>query len=58
MQIIYLSVLVFHHKNPKLKKFGISHSGVIKSWKKTKVELDKCMLLCRNCHAEIYANLL
>ncbi len=44
----------FHHKNPLEKEFGISVSGNTKSWNKIKNEVDKCMLLCRNCHSEIH----
>lgn len=48
--------LDFHHINPKEKEFGIG-SGVCKSWKKIKIELDKCMLVCKNCHGEIHHNI-
>lgn len=40
----------FHHKDPKEKEFRIG--GSTKSWDKLKREVDKCELLCRNCHAE------
>lgn len=46
--------LDFHHINPLTKDFTISK---IKSWKfdkKITDELDKCKLLCKNCHAEIH----
>lgn len=53
--------LEFHHTNPKEKDFTIG-SGYIKSWEKMQLELDKCILLCRNCHAEeherLYDNLI
>lgn len=42
--------LIFHH--PGDKSFGISKKGIIRSWTKLTVELDKCELLCLNCHAE------
>lgn len=42
--------LQFHHKNPKEKSFNISTSS--KGWEAIKKELDKCELLCANCHAE------
>lgn len=45
------SALTFHHRNPKEKEFQIS--GQIRSWKKIKIELDKCDLLCSNCHIEL-----
>ena len=48
--------MTFHHKDPKTKKFGISgnHS---RSWESIRVELDKCVLLCNNCHGEHHAGL-
>ncbi len=46
--------LTFHHLDPKKKDFGLSANGITRSWKKTKKELDKCVLLCMNCHMEIH----
>jgi hypothetical protein len=48
--------LDFHHVNSSEKDFGIS-SGVCKSWIKIKTELDKCILVCKNCHGEIHHNI-
>lgn len=39
----------FHHLDPKEKDFQIS-SAHCRSWEKIKKELDKCALLCSNCH--------
>ena len=39
----------FHHKDPKEKDFGISTSGK-RFGADIKRELDKCLLLCGNCH--------
>lgn len=44
--------LHFHHKDPSTKLFGISGSHCY-SWEKIKSELDKCVLLCSNCHMEL-----
>lgn len=52
-----VAALEFHHLNPETKEFGISNSGNIKSWEKMKVELDKCILLCSNCHKELHYTL-
>ena len=41
--------LEFHHINPEEKDFGM---GEHMSWERTKKELDKCILLCANCHRE------
>lgn len=49
--------LVFHHIDPSQKSFEISgaHS---RSWKIIQKELDKCILVCANCHSEIHAGLI
>jgi hypothetical protein len=47
-----------HHLNGSLKDFGISHKGYTRSWPKVKAELDKCVMLCANCHREVHAGLL
>jgi hypothetical protein len=47
--------LHFHHLDPKQKDFEISeHKSFILS-EKVKEELDKCILVCANCHAEIHS---
>jgi 5-methylcytosine-specific restriction endonuclease McrA len=45
--------LDFHHLNPSEKKFGISYAGHYRSWAEMQEELDKCILVCSNCHREI-----
>ena len=47
-----LAALVFHHTDPKQKDFGIS--GKCRTWEKIRPELDKCQLLCHNCHNEYH----
>lgn len=49
-----LSALDFHHINPKTKSFGISAKGYTRSWEVVKAELDKCIMLCANCHREVH----
>lgn len=49
-----LQSLEFHHLNPKEKDFTISSKNHL-NMDDTKKELDKCVLLCRNCHAEVHA---
>ena len=44
--------LEFHHLNPSEKEFTIS--GTSRGWDKIKDELDKCVLVCANCHREIH----
>jgi predicted HNH restriction endonuclease len=48
------TALDFHHKDEKNKRFGLSVRGLTRSWDKTKDELDKCILVCANCHREIH----
>ena len=50
------AALDFHHKNEKLKKFGIADFGLCRKWEKLVEEIKKCVLLCRNCHAELHSN--
>lgn len=42
----------FHHTDPSAKEFVISG----KSWnfERLQKEVDKCMLLCKTCHAEVH----
>lgn len=49
--------LSFHHKDPSKKDFGLSTRGLTRSWEKTKLEIDKCILVCANCHMEIHEKL-
>ena len=48
--------LQFHHIDPSQKDFSISH--VTRSWERIKDEIEKCVLVCANCHAEIHAGLI
>jgi hypothetical protein len=48
-----LSVLQFHHKDPREKDFEICtkngcNTDILKK------EVDKCLLLCANCHLELH----
>jgi len=51
-----IEALQFHHLDPNVKDFGLSSHGLTRSWKKIKDELDKCVLVCSNCHAELHYN--
>lgn len=48
-----INALSFHHINPNTKSFEVSGSHC-KSWKLMQQELDKCILLCCNCHMELH----
>ena len=50
-----IDALEFHHKDSSGKDFSISAKGYTRSWTKVEEELDKCVLLCANCHREIHA---
>ena len=52
----YIGALEFHHKDGN-KEFGIGAKGYTRSWESVKEELDKCSLLCSNCHKEEHARL-
>lgn len=47
---VCITALEFHHKDPTEKEFTISKLS--RSFDKIKDELDKCVLLCSNCHRE------
>lgn len=51
-----INALEFHHVNPEEKDFTIS--GGTKSFDTLKPEIDKCILVCSNCHREIHAGLI
>lgn len=52
------AALEFHHIDSNEKDFNISKKGHCRSWEKVKDELDKCILVCSNCHKEIHAGLI
>jgi hypothetical protein len=46
-------VLEFHHIDATSKSFGISSGGLSRAWMDIEFELQKCILVCVNCHREI-----
>jgi hypothetical protein len=48
-----LAALELHHLNPQTKDFEISYYSS-KKWEDLVVELNKCILICSNCHKEIH----
>lgn len=47
-----IRALEFHHLDPLQKDFNIS--GKMCAFEKIKKEVDKCILVCSNCHKEIH----
>lgn len=47
--------LEFHHLDPSKKDYNIS--GGTKSFNTLKSEVDKCILVCANCHREIHSGM-
>ena len=52
-----LGALEFHHVDPSQKDFALSVKGLTRSWEKIQAELDKCVLVCANCHREVHAGI-
>ena len=48
-----LAALEFHHLDPAEKEFTLAHQKS-SSFAEIKDELDKCVLLCANCHREAH----
>lgn len=48
--------LEFHHLNPSEKEINLSEAVAIKGWSKNKIldEIDKCVVLCSNCHKKLH----
>ena len=45
-----LEIFDFHHKDKLNKSFELGDNIESKKWETVKQELDKCMMLCANCH--------
>ena len=50
-----IAALTWHHRDPKSKKFELDMRSLSnRSDAAIRIELEKCDLLCANCHAEIH----
>lgn len=47
------SVLDFHHTDPGQKEFHVSMRR-LSSWDRIQAEVDKCVVICANCHARTH----
>ncbi len=54
----YAGALEIHHLDAKTKDFGMSSFSKHPLTEKGKKELDKCILLCSNCHRMTHAGLI
>lgn len=51
----YIGALDFHHRDPSLKKFNIALKSKLQYLNsEITEELDKCQILCANCHRETH----
>jgi hypothetical protein len=53
-QIVHPSAFQFHHLDPLVKESTWAKSR-LKSWDKILIELNKCILVCANCHFELHS---
>lgn len=51
------SAMDFHHVDPQTKQIGIGRAYLLRK-EKFYAELDKCVLLCCRCHAEVHAGII
>ena len=47
--------LHFHHIDESKKRFGIASAAGFRPWEEIAEELEICILVCSNCHAEIHS---
>lgn len=50
-----VQALHFHHLEPHEKEFTFANYS--RSWERLRVEIEKCVLLCGNCHTEVHAGI-
>ena len=52
-----LAALEFHHINPSQKKYSIANK-IDCSFETLLPEVEKCVVVCTNCHAELEAGII
>lgn len=50
-----IAAMDFHHINPDEKIYDVKDL-MIRKWEIIQTEIDKCILLCSNCHRELHWN--
>lgn len=48
-------IFEFHHREPGKKEHQIAHMLLNRAFSKVLLELDKCDLICSNCHNQLHA---
>jgi transposase-like protein len=49
----WLGALQFHHVESHSKEFHLAQGGYSRSIARSRAEMEKCVLLCANCHSEV-----
>lgn len=49
-----IQALEMHHINPDEKEFTFSKTQEYHNWEELSKEMQKCVLLCANCHREVH----
>jgi len=49
--------LEFHHIDPEAKSYGLASNGTCHDLEKDLAEIQKCVLVCANCHRAIHKGL-
>lgn len=52
----FLGALEFHHTDPSQKDWTVARNH--RAWEVLRLELDKCVLLCSNCHREEHGKII
>lgn len=52
-----IEILDFHHRIPDDKSFNLSGSACAKSLETLRAEIEKCVVVCANCHRRLHAGM-